>query len=360
MIAPSYEYELEMAGRALGQMLGGPIFATGEREDGPGQRKAKEDMIRYLSRTLGVSRAKALQMIADAGKLQTVDGTQKSVRSGGKNVRPEPDLAYNARVGGVVRRVNIEIDSDPNAAIAHMKQLTKADPNARHVAVIVDPVTGKPRGGVVWDPATRTARQLSDAEVKKWKATGKPPASVAPRPIKNQKNTAVPPRKRKSDASVNKTMSTWVNSVNPPKRVGRAAPRRAARPPQRRAAPRKRQREMEFAAHELGEALGFVPERMDVDIPGIPGNNQWFRSAGQARRAALRDATRAGAGYRIAHDPRPSRGQPHYHVVGPDGARVSGHYFYGKRMPRRVLRGRPNREGEFDTAARELEFEFAM
>lgn len=88
-------------------------------------------------------------------------------------------------------------------------------------------------------------------------------------------------------------------------------------------------------------------EFMDVDDPGIPGaDNRWFPSQGQARKAALLTATRLGPGYRIVHDPTPSRGQPHYHVVNPQNRRVSGHFFYGRRMPRKVLRAKRGRERE--------------
>lgn len=84
-----------------------------------------------------------------------------------------------------------------------------------------------------------------------------------------------------------------------------------------------------------------------IDILGIPGaDNRLFASQGQARNAALAAANQMGLGYSIAHDPRPQRGLPHYHVVSPTGRRISGHYFYGRRAPRKVLSGRPWREFE--------------
>lgn len=84
-----------------------------------------------------------------------------------------------------------------------------------------------------------------------------------------------------------------------------------------------------------------------VTHPGIPGaDNRWFPSQGQARAAALRAATQMGPGVSIAHDPRPVRGQPHYHVVDTAGRRVSGHFFYGRRKPRKAHRDRPWREHE--------------
>jgi hypothetical protein len=87
----------------------------------------------------------------------------------------------------------------------------------------------------------------------------------------------------------------------------------------------------------------------EVDHPGIPGaRNEWYPGQGQARRAALTIAVQLGPGYRIAHDPRPARGLPHYHIVNPRGERISGHFFYGRRPPRRVLRGRPWREAELE------------
>jgi hypothetical protein len=48
--------------------------------------------------------------------------------------------------------VNIEVDSDARAAVKHLKELKHADPNAQHVAVIADPVTGLTRDGLVWIP----------------------------------------------------------------------------------------------------------------------------------------------------------------------------------------------------------------
>ena len=37
-----------------------------------------------------------------------------------------------------------------------------------------------------------------------------------------------------------------------------------------------------------------------LDLPGIPGENRWFVSFGQARKAALLHATQLGGGHRIA------------------------------------------------------------
>lgn len=88
----------------------------------------------------------------------------------------------------------------------------------------------------------------------------------------------------------------------------------------------------------------------DVGGHGIPGgNNRWFPSREQARNAALQAATARGAGYRIVWDDAHQPGQqPHYHVLAPDGSRVSGHFFYGTRPTRRVYSGRPNKESEFE------------
>ncbi|MCB0208581.1 MAG: hypothetical protein KDJ52_04610 [Anaerolineae bacterium] len=85
---------------------------------------------------------------------------------------------------------------------------------------------------------------------------------------------------------------------------------------------------------------------IEFDHLGIPGaDNHWFPSRDQARHAALQQATRVGSGCRIVHDRYPSRGLPHYHVVCPilcggqlRWRRVSGHLFYGRRQPYKVLR----------------------
>ncbi len=98
---------------------------------------------------------------------------------------------------------------------------------------------------------------------------------------------------------------------------------------------------------ELGRAAEQMVGGDELDVLGIPGaDNRWFTSAGQARKAALGRATQSGPGYRVAHDGKPVRGQPHYHVVDPSGRRVSGHFFYGRKPPRRIFRGRPWREAE--------------
>jgi hypothetical protein len=86
---------------------------------------------------------------------------------------------------------------------------------------------------------------------------------------------------------------------------------------------------------------------IDLVHPGLPGReNWWCPSQEQARKLALRRATKLGLGFRIVHDHRPSLGWPHYHVVAPNGHRVSGHYFYGGRPPRKAYQGRPQREFE--------------
>jgi hypothetical protein len=61
-------------------------------------------------------------------------------------------------------------------------------------------------------------------------------------------------------------------------------------------------------------------------------------SQGEARMAALAEATTLGPGHTITHDPMPRRGLPHYHVVDPNGRRVRGHFFYRTRRRRRSYR----------------------
>ncbi|HEU4324143.1 MAG TPA: hypothetical protein VFS21_13415 [Roseiflexaceae bacterium] len=91
--------------------------------------------------------------------------------------------------------------------------------------------------------------------------------------------------------------------------------------------------------------MAFRPARGGpIDVQGIPGQNYFYASQGEARIAALRQARRRGPGHSIVHHPSPRRGQPHYHILTPGGQRVPGHFFYGRRMPRRELRDRPNRE----------------
>ncbi|HEX9372634.1 MAG TPA: hypothetical protein VF897_16605 [Roseiflexaceae bacterium] len=67
----------------------------------------------------------------------------------------------------------------------------------------------------------------------------------------------------------------------------------------------------------------------------LRGENHVFGSQGEARMAALVRATQLGPGHSIVHDPTPSRGLPHYHIVDSIGQRVSGHFFYRTRRRRR-------------------------
>jgi hypothetical protein len=344
---------------AASDELEAELFAFAEREDGPGQRAAKEQLLMLLAASMSgapLTREQALAIIADAGRQTDAAGNKLTARAhgraNGRKVKPEPDLAYNARVGGANRRVNVEVDSDPNAAARHIQELRQADPNGRHVAVIVHPVTGVTLDGLVWDPVRKQARRLSASEVTALQQ-GRLPRTLIPAPTRGQSNKAVPKRRVRSAKSLKKTVTGTVAKLNQTPRKPRPRPA-----PQRRKAG-SREGELEFVASEFQSELSLGAEHIDVDVPGIPGHNQWFTNSGQARRAALRAATTAGAGYTIAHDPRPSRGQPHYHVLGTDGVRVSGHFFYGRRPPRRILRGRPNRESELEFTARDFELELA-
>ncbi len=336
MVNPMSTFESELESAAAD--LASEFFSGRESEDGPGQRAAKEQLLSALAQTLGLTREQTLAVVADAGRMQDVKGnkltSRKDGKGNGKTVRPEPDLAYNATVGGTTRRINVEIDSNPNAAVKHMKELKKGDRKGQHVAIIVDPVSGRPVDGMVWNPTTQKARKMRSGEILRLQ-NGQLPATAIPQPIANQSNKAVPPRKAKSPNSIAATLQGGIATLN------------RSTPAARKGSRKNRESELSFAAAEFESEFGFSPEQMDVDIPGIPGSNQWFSNSGEARKAALRDARELGLGYRLLHDSRPARGQPHYHILTPNGSRVSGHYFYGRKPPRRVYRGRPYREFEF-------------
>lgn len=82
-----------------------------------------------------------------------------------------------------------------------------------------------------------------------------------------------------------------------------------------------------------------IPRRrtrgVEVYSPAIPGLiNQWYPSRGEARKAALRYATRFGEGCTIHWNRGHAAGQqPHYHVVCPNNRRLEGHFFYARRLP---------------------------
>lgn len=89
--------------------------------------------------------------------------------------------------------------------------------------------------------------------------------------------------------------------------------------------------------------------RIDVTHPGIPGtDNRWFPSRGQARQAALRQAAQLGEGCAIVWNPAHAPGQqPHYHIECPRRGRVLGHFFYGRRPPRKAPpNARPRQRGQ--------------
>jgi hypothetical protein len=75
-----------------------------------------------------------------------------------------------------------------------------------------------------------------------------------------------------------------------------------------------------------------IQRHVDPDL-FLRGENYWFPNQGQARMAALLRATQLGPDHTISHHPSPAVGQPHYHIVNPRGAQVSGHFFYGRRPP---------------------------
>jgi hypothetical protein len=95
--------------------------------------------------------------------------------------------------------------------------------------------------------------------------------------------------------------------------------------------------------------------------PGIRGaENRWYPSRGQARKAALRYASRMVAGCSVQWHEAHAPGQlSHYHVYCP-GQRISSHFFHGPRVARKAppdgrwlrRRSRSDRElgGIVDTA----------
>lgn len=94
----------------------------------------------------------------------------------------------------------------------------------------------------------------------------------------------------------------------------------------------------EFAIYPTTRAVGIVLQRHDDPNQYLGGTNMVFNSQGEARMAALAEATALGPGHTITHDPMPARGLPHYHVVDPVGRRVRGHFFYRTRRRRRSYR----------------------
>ncbi|MBU7587366.1 MAG: hypothetical protein KAF91_31810 [Nostoc sp. TH1S01] len=79
-----------------------------------------------------------------------------------------------------------------------------------------------------------------------------------------------------------------------------------------------------------------IPGEKPKEKGGVVIGNQSFRTATEARQAALQVAKQLnkerGVGHSIIReDPSKPGEQAHYHVVGPDGKRASGHFFYGKK-----------------------------
>jgi len=86
------------------------------------------------------------------------------------------------------------------------------------------------------------------------------------------------------------------------------------------------------------QTAGISLQRHDDPNQYLGGTNMVLDSQGEARMAALAEATTLGPGHTITHDPMPRRGLPHYHVVDPNGRRVRGHFFYRTRRRRRSYR----------------------
>jgi hypothetical protein len=86
--------------------------------------------------------------------------------------------------------------------------------------------------------------------------------------------------------------------------------------------------------NSLPETLSNPTIQRDINL-FIPGDNYYFSNSGQARMAALAKATDLGLGYSITHHPSPAIGLAHYHVINAAGRQVGGHFFYGRRPPRK-------------------------
>jgi hypothetical protein len=91
----------------------------------------------------------------------------------------------------------------------------------------------------------------------------------------------------------------------------------------------------ELTIHKSTRAVGVALQRHEDPNQYLGGTNMVFDSQGEARMAALAEATTLGPGHTITHDPMPTRGLPHYHVVDPAGKRVKGHFFYRTKRRRR-------------------------
>jgi hypothetical protein len=126
---------------------------SGELSDGRGHRIVQDSIYDWLlgqglrdSRRLAAARQDAGEGIRDnRGQLPGLAGPPFA---------NEPDISYIAAIGprGTPRRVNVEIDTDPQNSRDHERRLIDNDPDSMHVFLRVHPITGRVLSRRVYDP----------------------------------------------------------------------------------------------------------------------------------------------------------------------------------------------------------------
>lgn len=128
---------------------------SGEFSDGIGHRIAQNRVYQWLRRQ-GLQDSKVLDRTnpaAAAARDGIRDNRQQIVGLSGAPQPNDPDISYPGFISpGDLRRVNVEIDTDPKAQTDHINTLTTNDPHSMHVFRLVDEYTGRILRTQVWDP----------------------------------------------------------------------------------------------------------------------------------------------------------------------------------------------------------------
>lgn len=114
------------------------VYSQVDRESGLGTIRAVGKIYESLRRRAKISDSRARQLIR-VGRKQLNAQNQPVTGAGTGRRLTKPDIAYIDTQG---RRINIEIDTDPNSSARHQTSVNAADGQAINYFLIIDPWTG--------------------------------------------------------------------------------------------------------------------------------------------------------------------------------------------------------------------------
>jgi hypothetical protein len=127
-----------------------------EFSDGLGHNLAQSQLALALQ-SLGLQLQQGTKLRPEDRRNPAVFGfNQAQSRLDGTHTnRKFPDVSYVGWHGGQQRRVNVEIDTDPKKTDLHLRNLSRFDPNAVQIGLVIDPATGRVIEQRAYDPRTK-------------------------------------------------------------------------------------------------------------------------------------------------------------------------------------------------------------